>query len=185
MRLFFALFILFLPALAYPADYRLATVVDVVDGDTVKLRVDGQLIEFRLAWIDAPESDQDHGEAAGRQLERYLLNREVMMIAWDQDRYNRLVGELIMMKTGESVNRYMVSECYAWYWPRFAPNDIHLAKTHDDCVRHQKGLWRNNEVCPVEPWRWRNGARRTTYCEDRRNARLQEFRRHVEEGFNN
>lgn len=162
------LFILLLTAGTVHAETvrRWVDVVDVTDGDTVKIRVNNQIDKIRLAWIDAPESDQDHGAAAARHLEDEILDQRLMMIAWDRDRYDRLLGELIT-RGGVSVNRQLVTDCYAWHWPRYAPDDIQLANAQRSCELKHKGIWRN-PTCPVEPWRWRQGARTTTHCKNRK-----------------
>ena len=76
-----------------------AVVVDVVDGDTIKVETDFRDFVFsvRLADIDAPELNQVGGDASRKWLEGKILNKEVL-IGVDQrnrvDKYGRLIGRV-------------------------------------------------------------------------------------------
>ena len=63
---------------AAPFELR-GTVTRVVDGDTVRVRVDGRTERVRLIGIDAPESGACLGTESLAALRRLALNRDVVL----------------------------------------------------------------------------------------------------------
>ena len=107
--------------------YR-ATLVRVVDGDTVDLDVDlgfrvTQRMRVRLAKIDAPEvrgKERKAGLEATRQLRELLIDAEELFIQTDKDKtgkYGRYLAQLWVVKDGDSivVNDWMVKKGFAQY----------------------------------------------------------------------
>ena len=95
-----------------------ATVDAVHDGDTVRLRRDGERVAVRLACIDAPELRQrPQGAAARWQLRELLpLGSAVQVRRFATDRYGRLVAEL-RTPQGVNVNQRLVERGAAFvYW---------------------------------------------------------------------
>ncbi|EMT46570.1 MULTISPECIES: thermonuclease family protein [Anoxybacillus] len=76
-----------------------ATVQHVVDGDTVKIRKDGELVTVRLLNIDTPETyreKQAYGEEAKQFAKDVLLHQRVIVELSEKpspyDRYGRLLA---------------------------------------------------------------------------------------------
>ena len=69
-----------------PAAERSGPVVRVIDGDTIKVELDGRLQTVRLVGIDTPESGRPQtpvecgSKQAGTALRRLLLNRDVAVL---------------------------------------------------------------------------------------------------------
>ena len=69
-----------------PAAERSGPVVRVIDGDTIKVELDGRLQTVRLVGIDSPESGRPQtpvecgSKQAGTALRRLLLNRQVALL---------------------------------------------------------------------------------------------------------
>ena len=69
-----------------PAAERSGPVVRVIDGDTIKVELDGRLQTVRLVGIDTPESGRPQtpvecgSKQAGTALRRLLLNRDVTVL---------------------------------------------------------------------------------------------------------
>jgi len=88
-----------------------ATVVRVIDGDTISVRVEGETkpVTVRIIGYDAPEKDQPFGETATKFLRALLEGREIILESDAQalDRYGRrlyhvwvsptLVSELMLL----------------------------------------------------------------------------------------
>ena len=77
-----------------------AEVVDVVDGDTIEVRIGGEIEDVRYIGIDTPESVtpgepvECFGRAASRENER-LVSGETVRLVFDaerRDRYGRLLA---------------------------------------------------------------------------------------------
>jgi endonuclease YncB( thermonuclease family) len=80
-----------------------ATVVEVVDGDTIKVVVDGQLYTVRYIGMDTPEQYEQLGPEASAQNAKLVLGKTVELEkdVSETDRYGRLlryvwVGELMV-----------------------------------------------------------------------------------------
>jgi micrococcal nuclease len=66
-------------------------VTKVIDGDTIDVQLDSGPIRVRFHGIDAPEKAQPHGMEATAALSTWILNKEVRLEPFEQDRYERLV----------------------------------------------------------------------------------------------
>jgi micrococcal nuclease len=87
-------------------------VISTGDGDTLRVRVDGQPVTVRLACVDAPETNQPYGAEAANRLQSLLpAGTLVEMRVVDTDRYGRTVAEIF--KNRQSVGLQLVAEGYA------------------------------------------------------------------------
>lgn len=129
-------------------------VLRVVDGDTLRVRLDGQDERIRLALIDAPESSAlryGHAEPCGadatRRLRQLVANRRVRLTrpsSQDRDRYGRLLREV--HAGGRSIDEQLVAE--GWARPYRVPArgggaaaNRRIAAAADDARRHRRGVW--------------------------------------------
>lgn len=126
----------------------MAVVIEVVDGDTVK--VPGYTI--RLYGVDAPEKDQPFGPQATRCLERLVAGRLVQVLPKGEDRYGRLVAVLVV--GDQEVNQALVVQGCAWAYPRTGRE----YQDEEELARLQGlGLW--SQPDPIPPWEWREQKR--------------------------
>jgi endonuclease YncB( thermonuclease family) len=128
------------------------TVVGVVDGDTVDVRLESGMIRLRLHAIDAPESGQPHGKAAKQALSALVFGKAVEVEPFEQDRYDRLVARLWL--GGEDINAAMLKGGHAWTYRRYAREPAYCA--YEQAARDLgRGLWRLPVDQRVAPWEWR------------------------------
>ena len=103
------------PPIYYP-------VSSVVDGDTVKINIDGKVQTFRLIGLDTPETVdprkdvQCFGVEASNKAKELLTGKKVR-VEIDQsqgtyDKYNRSLG-YIYLESGLFYNKYMIEQGYA------------------------------------------------------------------------
>ncbi len=129
-----------------------ATVVEVVDGDTVRLGFGPITESVRLLGIDTPESvhptlpQQCYGAEATAELERVLppgTEVEVFRDTDSRDHYGRLLLHLQRADDGFAVNLHMVEQGYAaasFYEPNH--HDRHLFAEAERVARTEgRGLW--------------------------------------------
>jgi len=138
-----------LPRRLFPANYP---VVAITDGDTIKVIMDGEQVKIRLHGIDAPEKKQAYGQAARDYAVELAGGEHVRLIGHGKDRYGRLIAEVIL-PDGRSMNHEMVSDGYAWWYRKYAPNDKALEEAEARARSKRRGLWADDE--PVAPWEWR------------------------------
>lgn len=155
MRRLFPILLLFLVFPACAAEFP-ARVVGVPDGDTLTVLRDGRTqVKVRLWGIDAPETGQPFGSRAKQAASELAFGKAVKILPRDTDRYGRTVAEVIL-PDGQSLNREMVRQGYAWHYVKYAPYDRDLAGLEARARAAKVGLW--SQPGAVPPWEWRKGV---------------------------
>ena len=129
-----------------------ATVVRVVDGDTIQVRLARGAIErVRYIGIDTPESVKPNtpvqcfAKAASAFNERLVGGRRVTLVrdVEERDRYGRLLAYVYRRPDGLFVNEELVRRGYAR--PLTIPPDVRFsgrfARLAQEARRAAKGLW--------------------------------------------
>lgn len=104
-------------------DYESAVLIDVIDGDSIRVSIEGVVYEVRYIGIDTPEyNSSERSEAIeATKLNRKLLSDPIIYLFRDQsetDKYDRLLRYVISNNT--FVNLEMIKEGLAeskWYHP--------------------------------------------------------------------
>lgn len=78
------------PSEMLPSEFP-ARVLEVIDGDSLRVESNGTAIEIRLAGINAPEADECHGDVAALGLAD-LVGEEVAFVQTDEDQFGRVVA---------------------------------------------------------------------------------------------
>lgn len=131
-------------------------VVGVADGDTVTVLHRGAQVRVRLHGIDCPERGQPFSTRAKRLTSDLAFGRTVTVIPKRQDRYRRLVAEVVL-PDGRSLNRELVGAGMAWHFTRYS-KDERLARAEREARAARRGLW--SEGRAVAPWEYRAERRR-------------------------
>jgi len=130
--------------------------VRVSDGDTFEARVQGVVMDFRLAEADAPEKDQPYGKDSSNELASLLRGRDLVLVPIDTDRYGRTVVFIWIGST--CVNKEMVRRGAAWFYDEYAKSDA-LHVVEDEARDAKTGLWGLPRKSRTEPWVWRHEKR--------------------------
>ncbi|MCL4138759.1 UNVERIFIED_CONTAM: hypothetical protein GTU68_016444, partial [Idotea baltica] len=129
-----------------------ATVISVVDGDTVELNVAGQTERVRLLGIDAPESVhptvpvQCFGKRASAALAEALPPETEVRIERDieaRDRYGRLLLYIYRADDDLFINRWLLTEGLAdvsFYEPN-TTLAVPLTRARGAARAERAGLW--------------------------------------------
>lgn len=150
-------------AVAAPAGYS-AKVVNVVDGDTLKVELAGQIESIRLIGIDTPESKANKkakkdasrsqrdiqtivslGKAAASFTKSIVKPGDFVRIEQDmqaRDRYGRILG-YVYLKSGKMLNEEIISAGYASVMT-IPPNVRHqdrFLRAHRVAREKKRGLW--------------------------------------------
>lgn len=135
-----------------------ATVVRVVDGDTVDLRIGGATETARLLGIDTPETVKPgapvdcFGPEASARTKELLPAGTAVRVTRDveaRDRYQRLLVYLVRSRDDLFVNRSLVADGFARVL-NIAPNQAHradLARAAAEARATGRGLW---GACPPD-----------------------------------
>jgi endonuclease YncB( thermonuclease family) len=131
-------------------------VVTVIDGDTFKARIQGALMVFRMADIDAPEAGQPYGREARALLKAMLDGKDVVMRNIESDNHGRFVVHVWL--GNRHINRELASNGAAWFYPQYA-HDNCLYEVEIEARDARRGLWALPLPERVEPWVWRERNR--------------------------
>lgn len=142
------------------ADMR-GEVVEVLDGDTIDIMIEGDISRVRLSQIDAPEKSQSWGNESREFLTDIVGGRTVTVQGDTKDQYGRVIGD-VYIQAGcitidcpppMSVNRLMVRRGLAWVYRQYLDDESYLVverKARDARV----GLW--SLESPIPPWEYRH-----------------------------
>lgn len=134
-----------------------AELVWVMDGDSLRARIAGELVEVRLADIDAPEYGQPYAWEAKLALIDLVRAQRLTLVPREVDRHGRIVARVW---AGEvDLSRELVSQGAAWFYPAYAKNPT--LREHEQRARAaNRGLW-GVEGSRVAPWVWRKQQSRS------------------------
>jgi len=135
----------------YSSDSGSARVLRVIDGDSIRVNLAGQVLEVRLAGIDAPEYRQPYAEQSKQLLAEMLLNQEVRLRQSELDRYGRTVALVIRTRDDLVVNAQLIRQGAAWAHPQYAESG--WFKLEQQARSARLGLW--SRARPLPPWDWR------------------------------
>ena len=130
----------------------------VIDGDTIELLVKQEdikqspKIKVRLFGIDAPEKKQAFGKEAKEYLSSLILDKEIILIINDKDKYQRTIGTILL--NDKDINKEMVKNGYAWAYESYSTK--YLAE-QADAQMFKLGLWKDENA--IKPSEFRNKNR--------------------------
>jgi len=130
------------PAPSQPAlgEVRSGTVIDVIDGDSLRVEVDGQEVEVRLMGINTPERDECGGERATTALQDVALGRTVT-ISWEElDQFGRALA-YVDVGDGLDVAAAQLSTGNAVAFSIDHPRFERYAEDEADAVSSALGMW--------------------------------------------
>ena len=151
-------------ALTARADYLIANVVQVHDGDTITVSLAGsaasrgkpRLVRVRLNGIDAPELAQPCGVQSRDHLAAAVLNKQVMLTTVTMDRYGRIVAKVTSNGIDECLDQLNAGA--AWLYSQYlgsltnADKPLYIKAAADAHEQHV-GLWARDGQIP--PWDFR------------------------------
>ena len=126
-----------------------AQVLQIVDGDSVTVSLDGELERVRLADIDAPEHDQPFSTDSRQSLFDLCLWVHAELTSNSRDHYGRTIARVKC--NGVDVNAEQVRRGLAWVKDQSA-TDRTLYTLQNEARSARRGLW--SRESPVPPWEW-------------------------------
>jgi endonuclease YncB( thermonuclease family) len=154
--------VLFICIASLSAQAEQFKVIRVADGDTLTILQQGQKVRVRLVGIDAPEtskSKRDPGQPYSQKSKKHLaglvLNKQVSVKSYGQDRYGRILGEVFLGDT--NVNLEMAAVGLAEVYRGRAPKGLGTEKywRAEDAARSDSlNIWSLGDKY-VSPRQWR------------------------------
>ncbi len=159
------LFVFILFSISYFGSNAQATarVVRVKDADTFVLNANGRAVTIRLLKVDAPETAQNYGIEATRNVSALLLGKFVSYDSTGHDRYGRVLASIRV--NGARLDSTEIANGWAWHYKQYDSEQL-LANLMAQAATDKIGLWQcgKEKVCP--PWLFRgyNYKNRLRYC---------------------
>ncbi|MBI1293016.1 hypothetical protein GC173_17545, partial [bacterium] len=134
-----------------PAERDVATVIRVVDGDTLLVRIGESEERIRLLNIDTPESvhsDASRNLPIGKKASEFtrnaLENRQVRLESGreERDRYGRRLA--YVFTEGNNFNVQLVSEGWSPYVTKYGKSqryDADFRRAEEQARKTKKGIW--------------------------------------------
>lgn len=132
-------------------------VVEIVDGDTIKVDYYGQIASIRLIGIDSPEmanfgkTQQCFAMEATGFAEKFLKNQQVYLISdptqADKDKYQRLLRYVILLDQ-TNFNMTVINQGYAFEYTYDEPYiyQEEFQKAEEYAKKNNLGLW-DKDTC--------------------------------------
>lgn len=131
------------------------TVVDVLDGDTLKIQSGNEIHKIRLAYIDAPEMAQRYGVESKNSLTMLTKNKPAIADCYERDMYGR---NLCAVAVGSTVvNFTQVTRGLAWVYTFYAPKNSPLFDVQATAKKNKLGLW--SDPTQTAPWDFRRAEK--------------------------
>jgi endonuclease YncB( thermonuclease family) len=125
------------------ADLKEARVIEVVDGDTIDVTLDGRPVRIRYFGVDTPErGDRCYREAADRN--ETLIGSRILLLpdARNEDAFGRLL-RYVFLPDGTSVDATLVAEGFASAWRDDGRYRDLIIALEDDARAADRGcLWK-------------------------------------------
>ncbi|MEW5736023.1 MAG: thermonuclease family protein [Thermodesulfobacteriota bacterium] len=124
-----------------------ARCVDAVDGDSLRVELDGVLVDVRLLGIDAPEYDQaPWGEVATAFAKDWCARAGVVGLELDVQERDRYRRTLAYVWSGQSMlNLELIQRGLAvpYTWPPNVAHATEIAAAQDQARAARAGFWKD------------------------------------------
>jgi endonuclease YncB( thermonuclease family) len=151
---------LMLPLPSWAATLR-AVVVSVTNGNTITILGAAHLErKIRLAGIDAPAEGQGYAGLSKAHLTHLVLQKEVTVAWFREDRYGRIVGKVMI--DGTDVGLRQIKAGLAWHRKGLQTEEslddrTQYAAAEDTARSQHRGLWVDNTL--LTTWDLRQKSR--------------------------
>lgn len=124
-----------------------ATVVDIIDGDTLKVKIGEKTETIRLIGVDAPEGNECFAKEATEHAKKFLLNQPVEVgkdEGLDRDKQGNLLRYIFFQKGEMLFNEIAIEFGYAVEYSDKTPYTYEAAfkKAQERAKEKPQGLWR-------------------------------------------
>ncbi len=135
--------------------YTPATIVRVIDGDTLIISQDKKNIRVRLYGIDTPEIKQDYGECASAFLKELLpVGSTIFLDIITVDFYKRSVA-IVKLQDKRILQEILLQSGNAWLYKKYCSAQMRNAwqPLEDHAQKNKLGIFADPNAEP--PWNWR------------------------------
>ena len=78
-----------------------------------------------------------------------VFEKEVKLNSFDKDKYGRTIADVIL-PDGTNVSHALVKDGLAWWYRKYAPDDVTVEKLEAEARELKRNLWSHKKSVP--PW---------------------------------
>lgn len=126
--------------------------LEVLDGDSLAVDLDGQREEVRLLGINTPEADECHGDAATEAMEAAAAGAEMVLVTGgedDRDQFGRLLRHVFV--DGVWINGRQVANGHAVALQTGEATESSLVEAEEDAFANSRGMWALDACGEIPP----------------------------------
>lgn len=131
-------------------DGEQGVIIEVIDGDTADVDINGEVYRVRYIGVDTPERGDFYYAEAAAANEALVLNQEVILVqdVSETDQFGRLLRYVYLMD-GTFVNAELVSQGYARQatFPPDVANADYFNELEQEAREAGRGLWADDALC--------------------------------------
>jgi endonuclease YncB( thermonuclease family) len=127
-----------------------AKVMAVPYADELKVMVDVRREVVRLYGIDCPIDPQPFGKEARLYTSKLCLGKMVDVKPIVRDQYDRIIAWVDI--DGQSLNKELIRAGMAWWYRKYLPFELGLARLEKAARKAKIGLWA--DPAPMPPWEY-------------------------------
>lgn len=134
------------------SDYEIGNVVEIIDGDTIRVSIDGTYYSIRYIGIDTPELNSDYYSAeAKNQNQALVFSKEVMLFKdeSEKDPYGRLLRYVVVNNTFVNYNLVQTGHARATSYPPDDACDTAFKDAETKAKNQKIGIWAPATATPV------------------------------------
>ncbi len=124
-------------------------VINVIDGDTIDVVINGKEYRVRYVGVDTPERDEPFYQEATVANRDFVDGKDIVLVrdVSDTDQYGRLL-RYIYLPDGTFVNAELIANGYARTitFPPDVANADYFAQLQTEARENQRGFWALNEI---------------------------------------
>jgi endonuclease YncB( thermonuclease family) len=138
-----------------------ARICNVIDADSLQVRVGFQRFTLRLVGVDGPEYVQEYGREAFQYLVKLAYQHpKVTVQRFGKDKYGRMLARVTVGDTDLALG--MLQAGFAWHLPAYSQQAIpeHAGRygfASHEARQARRGLWAGNN--PMHPAQFRAARR--------------------------
>lgn len=123
-------------------NYKAYKVIKIIDGDTIDILVDNQIIRVRLSHINCPEKGKPYWKRAKQFVSESCFGAYVRLIIDENsisDRFGRLLAEVIL-EDGRILNQELVKSGLARHFKKYSISKVYC-QLEVDAKNNKVGFW--------------------------------------------
>ncbi len=128
---------------------KMGEVVEVLEGDTLLVRLPNETLQVRLNAVDTPSLADPGGSEALEFVQNLTGGHPVRVLEFFRESESSIRGE-VYNHANVSLNEALIKAGWAWYYKPHSEKNPYYQELNQIARTEKMGLWANAE--PIPPW---------------------------------